>query len=498
LSTVEGTITALTIEGEKSLLQGGNKPQLLIQKLGFSCTVQLTKDMTLVSYGGTVSVPKGSLVQLTNTSKTRITGTSVTGQIGALSLTAKQAFWKNAKFEFPYLPEAIPLDLRSRVATSVTIEIPLDTLQPIVTLADFDSQIGSTLSKRPFDVSTDMYKSHFSGLTVGALSVHITRNQLDLAVRGLSCTGELVGKIALASPIPVLTSGRLRISNLSATSSPSRESAKLQNVQLKGISLNPSATSISDLDDNNNNSPTRGISHLVLAAFNPGEATPQASVDTSHVSISAREQQFLGELNLGSPGEQQHDAIEQAQKQLATYSGPSFLLNLPSKQLSDLIGNELTSIHVPDTAVSFDKQQILITTRVIDPAMGLKGITFIIVVSPSIEKSNIVLRYSLSLAALTSIEIPGSVPLEKLLALIQSHSSEIQTTIGDPNANVTLPIPTNIFQPINLSMALPPDPATHTQINLTSAPTTLTLNIVGADLLIDSDGIHLLARLLLN
>jgi hypothetical protein len=288
LSTVEGTISALTIEGEKSLLQGGNKPQLLIQKLGFSCTVQLTKDMTLVSYGGTVSVPKGSLVQLTNTSKTKITGTSLTGQIGALSLTAKQAFWKNAKFEFPYLPDAIPLDLRSRDATSVTIEIPLDTLQPVVTLADFDSQIGSSLSKRPFDVSTDTYKSHFSGLTVGAFSVHLTRNQLELGVRGLSCTGELVGKIALASPIPVLTSGRLRISNLSATSSPSRESAKLQNVQLKGISLSPGATSISDLDDDNNHSPAHRITHLVLAAFSPGEANPQASVDTSHVSISAR------------------------------------------------------------------------------------------------------------------------------------------------------------------------------------------------------------------
>jgi hypothetical protein len=498
LSAVEGTISTLSITGEKSELQGNNKPLLVIQKANFSCTLQLTKDITLVSYGGTITVPKGSVVQLTNSSKTKISGTSMTGQTGTLSLSAKQATWKNAKFEFPYLPDAIPIDLRSRDATPIMIEVPLDTLQPIVTLADFDAQIGTSLSKRPFDISTDTYKSHFTGLTVAAFSVHLTRNRLELAVRGLSCTGELVGKALSAPPVPVLTSGRLRISNLSATSSLSKESAKLQDVQLKGISLNPAVISRSDLDNDTSSFPLGRTVHLLPAAFRPEEASPQASGDPSHVSISAREQQFLAELNLGSPGEQQHNAIEQAQKQLTSYSGPSFLLNLPGKQLSNLIDNELTSIHVPSTTVSFDKQQILVTTRVMDPALGLKGITFVLVVSPSIEKSNIVLRYALSLAALTSVEIPGSIPLEKLLDLIQTHSSDMQITVGNPNANVTVPIPTNIFQPINLNMALPPDPATQTQINLVSAPTTLTLNIVGADLLIDSDGIHVLAQLLLN
>ena len=498
-SVVEGSISNLEISGEKSLVQGTNKPQLLIQKVGLTCTVQLTKDMTLVSYGGTISVPKGSTVEVVNSAKTKITGAAMTGQIGTLTVIAKNANWRNAKFELPYLPDAIPLDLQSRDGTSVTVDIPLDTLQPTVAQADFDARIGSSVSRRPFDVATDTYKSHLSGLTVGGFSVHLTKGRLDLTVRGISCTGELVAKLALAPPVPILTSGRLRISSLTANASASRESATLQAIQVKGVSLNPAMVSSTYFDENNDERrPPRKDAHLLPAAFAPAARSLTTNVVPSSVSISAREQQFLAELSLGSPGEQQHDAIAQARKQLTNYSEPGFLINIPSKQLSTLITSQLDSIHVPNTTAQFDKQQLLVTASIKDPAIGQKGITFVITLSPTIETSNLVLRYSLSLAALTVVDISGAISLEKLFGLIKSHSSDLQITVGDPNARVTVPIPTNIFEPISLSTTLPPDPATKTQVTLISAPTSLTLNLVGADLLIDSDGIHVLARLLLE
>jgi hypothetical protein len=510
-ASVVGTISSLKIDGEKSIDEAPSKLDFKINKLSLTCDIELTRDLTFVEYGGTVIIPKGTALQITNVASIDVRGTAYRGQAGTLRITASLAplaQWKAANFEVPYIPDPLVLNLQSRAASPITLDIPLDTLRPTIIDATFDARIGSTYSHKSFDLATDTYKSHIADLSVNSFSTHLLRDHLSLAIQGLTCSGEFVGKLSLAAPMPMVSSGTLKLSSLTATAHLSSESAKLEDVQVRGVKLStPTIHTASSEDHPPPSTPLPAIAHfqpvrltsepLLHPAFSEDSSAhlEPGPTEPSPVSLSPRQMRFLIELDLSSPASQQHDAVAASRKQLTTFSDPNFLVHLPSADLAQLVTTELDSIGIPNTTVDFRKQQILLTVKAPPSFLGPDALKFILTIAPSVEGSTIVMRYAVSIAAVTSLNIPTSILIDKIFDQIRTDASSVQIAVTNPNATVVVPLPTKFLQPIDFNQTPPPDPQTKTQVTITSVPASVTLEIAGADLLIDANGIHILATL---
>jgi hypothetical protein len=511
---LQGVISNLKIEGKKSLVQGTNKPELTIKKGDLVCDVQLNRDLTFVAYGGTLIVQRGKTVQVTNALPIHIRGASYLGQAGSLRITAPDARWKSAKFEFPYLTDPVVLNLGSRADSPVLIDVPLDTLRPIASDAVLDSQIGSSYSRKSFDLASDTYKSRISGLSVDTFSVHLLRDHLDLTIQGLACAGEFVGKITGDIPIPVVSSGHVKLSSLTATAPLSIEAANLQAVQLRGVKLQAPPVRSALAADSQLLADTIKTEHsagtdrtndtLLRIAFTEGNSSSHSEAssslspgneptEASPINLSSTQAQFLVELDLSSPAAQQHDAIAAARKQLATFGSPNFVMHIPSGDLEQLVTRGMESIGIPNSAIQFRSQQILLSVQPKQSFLGLNALKIVLAIAPNVEGPNIVIRYALSVVAVTSLNVTTSVLLEKIIDQVRADTSGIQVAVTNPNSTVVLPLPTKFLQPVDFNQSLPPDPKTGTQVTIASVPTNVTFKIAGADLLIDSKGLHILA-----
>ena len=511
---LQGEISALKIDGKKSLLQGTNKPELVIKKGDLICTLQLSRDLTFAAYGGTLIVQRGTTVQLTNTLPIRIRGASFRGQAGSLQITAPIAQWKTAKFEFPYLTDPVVVNLRSKADSPVVVDVPLDTLRPVANDAVFDSQIGGAYSRKSFNLASDDYKSRITGLTVDTFSVHLLRDHLDLTIQGLACSGEFVGKLSGAVPIPIVSSGHLRLSGLTATAALSVEIASLQEVQVRGVKLQApparsalatgSQFSAEAMSTNHSTAIDRGSVTMMQVAFTEDNTLWSAeessslppeneTTEPSPINLSSTQAQFLIELDLSSPAAQQHDAIAAARKQLAALGNPNFAIHIPSGDLQQLVTTGMASIGIPNSAIQFRSQQILISVQPKQSFLGPNALKIVLAIAPNVEGSNIVIRYSVSVVAVPSLNITTSTLLAKIIEQVRADTSAIQLAVTNPNSTVVLPLPTKFLQPVDFNQSLPPDPKTGTRVTIASVPANVVFEIAGADLLIDSKGLHILA-----
>jgi hypothetical protein len=309
--------------------------------------------------------------------------------------------------------------------------------------------------------------------------------------------------------IPVVGSGRFTVASLGGNAIFSVQSAQVGDIQLKGVKLSP----LADVPQRTVHrtgwtQPERTVdapSRFALTSFaseNPltNQAVPPISgvALAGSVNLSKRTLDFLAQLNLSSPDSVQQEAITASRSSLKNLAKANILVHIPAQDATTAAKAALLAVGLPNSELAFRDQQVLLTVPYKVTGFGDAPITFLLALLPTIEGNVLVVRYALQLVSLTSVSIPDSTRLDSLISSLQTGSKAFKATIEAPETRAEIALPFNFIQAVDLNRTPPPDPQTHTQIVVKSVPTPLTLQVIAANLLIDSAGFHVLTQLQLH
>jgi hypothetical protein len=199
-----------------------------------------------------------------------------------------------------------------------------------------------------------------------------------------------------------------------------------------------------------------------------------------------------------SPEQQQLKAIEDTADALSRLSGassPDVLAHIPAIDLKLLADQKLEQLGLPKLiGFGFGKQEILAYV----PAARANSLASVILhLAVSIGDTYVSVRPSISFAALASFRSSqigeGKKTPDQIMAFLEKQLAPVVTPLTSGNTEIKIPIPTNDVVPLDLTKRTT-DARTGATIDVKSLTTAVTVSVPQRALLIDSDGLHLLAH----
>jgi hypothetical protein len=520
---VEGKVTNFKLKGELAINQGVEKNALNINSNDLDVTLLITKPLKTVAYAGTVSLAAKEEILISNPNP--ISFSEKAKPIGLLQIrTSNKLNWQGAIFRFPQLTDPIKLDLITEKGTTLDkeFELPLDTGDLRVTRAMFRFSLPASITKKTFALKSAAYRAVVSQLKINEFSTLLQRDSLALQVQGLSGEGEFTGKVVKSSPLPVLFTGKASIANLTGTAAFSHTVADIQGIAITGLQLRPtpvtSQKTVGQLSFNSqvargNNqhriavaSPTDGLQSFAAEFSNAHTPAPLQLKPSDFYIPSPGQVNAMRELGIPVLSDQQRAAISASRTTLQSMASPDVLINYPAKDFIPLLEQVAKRFNLKLHDVKFGRQELLLLASFQEGPMTLgeeDAIKFVFRISPSIEKrinaetkieeQVLVLRYKMGLARIDQTDLSDTVPLENIAGAVDNQLGQADSASQDPTP-ITIPLPVDSAKPFVLKKSFT-DPTTKAMVTVSSKEVQIIVAIANSVLLIDEQGMHLMAVL---
>jgi hypothetical protein len=241
------------------------------------------------------------------------------------------------------------------------------------------------------------------------------------------------------------------------------------------------------------------IDHLSISGFTYTTSVP--STAATFRSLANDIGRSLALPDFLSPEQQQLKAIGETTEALNQLSGSAadVLVHIPSAKIKLLTDKKLTELGIPKLIdFGFGQQEILAFV----PAPALNSpVSLVLHLALAVGDTYLSVRPSISFAALstlTSNQIgPGKRTPIEFASFLAKQLAPITTPLTTLDTQIKVPIPTSNVVPVDLSKTIHDD-KTNAIIDVKASKTTIAVSVPRKALLIDSDGLHLLAHVDVN
>jgi hypothetical protein len=311
------------------------------------------------------------------------------------------------------------------------------------------------------------FHTALSNFRTTTILTDISPSQIKFNTTVASANGAFLANIGGPVALPIIGRGRLTSTAVDTVTTRRDDSATIDQMSISGLNYVSTAT--------------------------PTAATFRTLANDIASSLALPD--FL------SPEQQQLKAIDETTEALNQLSGSAadVLVNIPSVEIKFLTAKKLKDLGIPRLIdFGFGKQEIL--AFVPAPAAN-SPVSLVLHLALAVGDTYLSVRPSISFAALSGLTSnqlgPGKRTPMEIASFLGKQLAPITTPLTTLDTQIKVPIPTSNVAPVDLTKTIHDD-KTNAVIDVKATKTTIAVSVPRKALLIDSDGLHLLAHVDVN
>ena len=370
-----------------------------------------------------------------------------------------------AKVSIPSCQLDSSLDFDSIAGSSAVFDLKLGESSLVLNEGHFAAAAQAKADASRLDCTS--FHTALANFKTTSILTDISPSQIRFKTTVASANGAFLANIGGPVVLPVIGRGRLNATTFETVTTRNDDSATIDQVSISGLNYASTAT--------------------------PTVATFRTLANDIASSLALPD--FL------SPEQQQLKAIDETTEALNQLSGSAadVLVNIPSVEIKFLTDKKLKDLGIPKLIdFGFGKQEIL--AFVPAPAAN-SPVSLVLHLALAVRDTYLSVRPSISfaaLSALTSNQIgPGKRTPIEIASFLAKQLAPITTPLTTLDTQIKVPIPTSNVAPVDLTKTIHDD-KTNAVIDVKATKTTIAVSVPRKALLIDSDGLHLIAHVDVN
>lgn len=450
---VRATITSLDLQAGRTFKGNSPIPIFEIAPNGLTLKIVLDHPITEKVFGGTMQVDKGTELEFTNDAKVVINGAAKVGQSGSLKTVASSVSLRNSQVSLSGLPTPLLANLGGQ---DIALRLSLATGAVKIRSGILNGHFAKQNPTVPFEFGTADYRCLISRMVVPTVQLKVDPTTVVASLGSLKATGELAAIIDHDDKLPLLLRGVVEAAETTGNAPNTDGTLEVSKIRVRDLRFTPAKTvNISDA-----------------------------------VYPTPKQREFLIQLGLTALTASQQAAIDDGAATLKAHS-PDLLIDVTPDYLKPALISNASKVGLNASQIYFGQQEVLALATSLGAA-GSGSSDFVLRLSPSVVGNQLKVRYVVDNMSIEQYREQKWKQVADVIKDLRDRAKAIEDAASDPNAAQLVDLPmvfSNSFD-VNFSTT---DPSTGLLVKAVGNRLNLTATITSAAILLDTDGLHLLA-----